>query len=96
MSQAPERMTALVSGGVQGVGFRYFVWQQARNFALTGWVRNLHSGHVEVLAEGPRPALEQLAAALRSGPPMAEVQHCQLSWLPASGEFDKFEITFTV
>lgn len=95
MSQVSERMTALVSGGVQGVGFRYFVWQQARNLALTGWVRNLHSGSVEVVAEGPRPALEQLAAALRSGPPMAEVQDCQLGWQPASGEFDKFEITFT-
>ncbi|HRN49962.1 MAG TPA: acylphosphatase [Anaerolineales bacterium] len=62
MNQVSERMTALVSGGVQGVGFRYFVWQQARSLALTGWVRNLHSGSVDVLAEGPRPALEQLAA----------------------------------
>ncbi|MCW5873066.1 MAG: acylphosphatase [Anaerolineales bacterium] len=93
--KAQQRMTAHVSGGVQGVGFRYFVWHQARALQLTGWVRNLHDGSVEVLAEGPLPALEQLAAALRSGPPMADVQGCQLAWLPASGEFSKFEITFT-
>lgn len=92
---ALERMTALVRGGVQGVGFRYFVCQQARALGLTGWVRNLHSGRVEVLAEGSRPALEQLAAALRSGPAMADVQECQLDWLAASGEFSTFEITFT-
>lgn len=89
-----ERLHAAVSGGVQGVGFRYFVWQAARQLGLTGWVRNLPNGTVELLAEGPRPQLEQLARALHSGPPAADVHSCALSWQPASGEFASFEITF--
>jgi acylphosphatase len=89
-----ERMTAIVSGGVQGLGFRYFVWQQARSLGLTGWVRNLLNGTVEVLAEGNRPHLEQLATALRSGPPAADVKACQVDWLPASGEFAGFDVKY--
>ncbi|MBX3002954.1 MAG: acylphosphatase [Anaerolineales bacterium] len=89
-----ERLHAEVSGGVQGVGFRYFVWQTARQLGLTGWVRNLPNGTVELLAEGPRPQLEQLARAVGSGPPAADVHSCTLRWPPASGEFASFEITF--
>lgn len=89
---AHECMHAEVRGRVQGVGYRYFVFQQARSLGLSGWVRNLHDGRVEVWAEGPRRALEELAAALRSGPPTADVQACQLEWQPASGEFAAFEI----
>lgn len=89
-----ERLHAEVSGSVQGVGFRYFVWQTARQLGLTGWVRNLPNGTVELLAEGPRPQLEQLARAVGSGPPAADVHSCALSWHPASGEFTSFEITF--
>ncbi len=89
-----ERMAAVVRGGVQGVGFRYFVWQQARSLGLTGWVRNLLNGTVEVQAEGNRPHLEQLAAALHSGPPAADVKECLIEWLPASGEFAGFDVKY--
>lgn len=89
-----ERMAAIVRGGVQGVGFRYFVWQQARSLGLTGWVRNLMNGNVEVLAEGSRLHLEQLAAALRSGPPAADVKACDVEWLPANGEFAGFDVRY--
>ncbi len=89
-----ERMTAIVRGGVQGVGFRYFVWQQARSLGLTGWVRNLLNGNVEVLAEGSRAHLEQLAVALRSGPPAADVKDCEIEWLPASDEFAGFDVKY--
>ena len=67
------RLHAVVTGRVQGVSFRYFVSEQAGAFGLLGWVRNRHDGSVEVTAEGPRPRLEGLLAALWQGPPSARV-----------------------
>ncbi|HSU30256.1 MAG TPA: acylphosphatase [Bryobacteraceae bacterium] len=63
-----------VSGTVQGVGFRYFVAGQAHALGLSGWVRNLDDGRVEVYAVGPEPVLNDLAGALHTGPRMAHVR----------------------
>jgi acylphosphatase len=63
----------LVSGVVQGVGFRYFVFRRAQELILAGWVRNLPDGRVEVVADGPEAALSALEEALRSGPRGARV-----------------------
>lgn len=63
----------LVSGRVQGVGFRWFVMRLAQREGLTGFVRNLPDGRVEVVATGEAVRLERLAAALRAGPPHAQV-----------------------
>ena len=62
-----------VRGRVQGVGFRWFVRQQARALGLSGWVRNRADGSVEVLAVGEDAGLEQLRGLLRRGPPGARV-----------------------
>jgi acylphosphatase len=64
----------LVSGRVQGVGFRYFAQRQATELGLDGWTRNLDDGRVEVYAAGPLERLSDLAAALHMGPPMADVR----------------------
>jgi len=64
----------LVSGRVQGVGFRYFVQGKAVELGLDGWTRNLDDGRVEVYAVGPGETLSNLAAALHLGPRMAEVR----------------------
>jgi acylphosphatase len=64
----------LVSGRVQGVGFRYFVQGKANDLGLGGWVRNLDDGRVEVYAVGEVAGLSDLAAALYLGPRMAEVR----------------------
>jgi acylphosphatase len=64
----------VVSGRVQGVGFRYFVQQKAVKLGLNGWTRNLDDGRVEVYAAGPADRLSDLAAALHLGPRMAEVR----------------------
>lgn len=64
----------LVSGRVQGVGFRWFALRQAQRLGLRGWVRNLPDGRVEVVAAGPGTAVEQLDQALRHGPPAARVE----------------------
>ena len=61
------RLHATVHGHVQGVGFRYFVRDQAQRLALRGWVRNCDNGDVELEAEGPRPQLERLLRAVQRG-----------------------------
>jgi acylphosphatase len=58
------RLTAWVSGHVQGVGFRWWTRARALELGLVGWARNLDDGRVEVVAEGPRPAAEALLAVL--------------------------------
>lgn len=87
-----ERLEATVGGRVQGVGFRYFVLGVASHLALSGWVANELDGTVRVVAEGPRPALEQLLAELHDGPPGARVDRVVSSWLPASGGFARFGV----
>jgi acylphosphatase len=66
----PARLTAWVRGHVQGVGMRWWVRSQALELGLAGWARNLDDGRVEVVAEGPRPACDELLGRLRgSGTP---------------------------
>jgi len=90
-----ERLHAVVEGLVQGVGFRAFVTDQAYQLGLVGWVRNTYSGQVEVLAEGSRQALLMFANALREGPPISQVTNVSTEWQPATGEFDRFRVTYT-
>jgi acylphosphatase len=84
----------IVRGRVQGVGFRYFTRECARRYGLTGWVRNLADGGVEVLAEGRESALESLVEEIRTGPRHGLVEDCRVSWQPASGRFERFEIAY--
>ena len=63
-----------VRGRVQGVGFRYFAQRAAVELGLTGYVRNLDDGRVEVFAAGPADRLDQLAGMLHRGPRWAEVR----------------------
>jgi acylphosphatase len=72
-----DRKTAkrwFVDGSVQGVGFRSFVQHKATALGLSGWARNVEDGRVEVYAAGSPARLNDLAAALHVGPPMAEVR----------------------
>ncbi len=64
----PARLTAWARGGVQGVGFRWWVCSRGRQLRLAGTASNLRDGRVEVVAEGPRPALEQLLVWLGEQP----------------------------
>ena len=63
----------VISGRVQGVGFRYFVQSVAHRESLAGWVRNLDDGRVETAAAGDGDAIERFERALRQGPPAARV-----------------------
>ena len=83
----------VVSGRVQGVGFRWFVVRKAGECAVTGWVRNLPNGSVEVAARGTEATLHTLEQALRSGPAAANVESVEKSDIPPEQVSSKsFEI----
>lgn len=92
MTGAQEQLHAIIHGRVQGVNFRYYASITAIKLELTGWVRNLPDGTVEVTAEGTRAQLEQLVSFLRSGPPSAEVTNVDVRWLPATGSYSDFRV----
>ena len=83
---------AKISGRVQGVGFRYYCRAEARRLNLSGWVRNLLDGSVEVMAEGSSKGLEDLLQWLKKGPPGARVDFVHSGTLDFSGKFRGFEI----
>ena len=93
-SEQPDhhQLHAIVEGRVQGVGFRYFVLQNAMQLGLTGWVRNTWDDNVEVCAEGNQSDLETLAGMLRSGPRSAQVTSLKADWQPATGNFASFKV----
>lgn len=84
----------LISGMVQGVGFRFFTTRTARKMGLTGWVKNRSDGRVEILAEGPKGLIESLIKDLRVGPPSARVQDVQVDWRSFTGGYKTFDVTF--
>lgn len=76
-----------IAGRVQGVGYRESLRAEALRLGIQGWVRNRYDGSVEAVLQGPRTAVEALAAWAGRGPPAARVT--QLDVQPASGEFDR-------
>lgn len=88
------RVRAYVSGRVQGVFFRSSVADLATQLGVTGWVRNLSDGRVEVLFEGERGAVEKVVEYCRRGPPGAHVRDLDLNWEDWHGEFARFEILY--
>ena len=82
----------VVSGRVQGVGFRYFAFEAARVEGLQGWVQNLDDGRVEVHAEGEIEAMDRFERRLRQGPIGARVMDVLVDTLPAAGTFMDFRI----
>ncbi|MGA9721303.1 MAG: acylphosphatase [Candidatus Binatus sp.] len=85
-------MHLIISGRVQGVGFRFSAYDEAKELALAGWVRNMPSGEVEIVAEGKRENLQMLAAWAHLGPPSAHVTSVREDWLDSTGEFTDFQI----
>ena len=83
---------AVVSGTVQGVGYRYFASREASLFDITGYVKNLPDGRVEVFAEGRREELDQFITRLRRGPRFGYVKDLEIEWLDYEGRFRKFGI----
>lgn len=88
-----KRMHVYYSGRVQGVGFRFTAQAIAADLGLTGWVKNLGDGRVELLCEGRendlKKALEKIDSQL-SG----YIRQKAINWMATSGEFNNFEIRF--
>lgn len=89
-----ERLSARITGRVQGVGFRNFTQMRARQLGLTGWVRNEEDGSVRLVAEGPRGALEDLFDAVREGPRMGRVEDIEADWNDPTEEFEVFQVRY--
>ena len=86
------RLRLIISGRVQGVGFRFTAFDEAKDLALAGWVRNLPNGDVEIVAEGSRQNLQMLAAWAHHGPPSAHVTKVREESSDYTGEFTEFQI----
>ncbi|MCB0034921.1 MAG: acylphosphatase [Anaerolineales bacterium] len=89
-----QRLTASITGRVQGVSFRYYTCLEARQLGLTGWVRNEHDGSVTAVAEGPTDQLQQLERFLHQGPTYAQVESVNSEYSASTGEFTSFETRY--
>ncbi len=87
-----RRLHVFYSGHVQGVGFRYTVKSVALGFVITGLVRNLPDGRVELLAEGRQAELEAFQQAIREAGLAQFIRNEEAGWSEATGEFRSFEI----
>jgi acylphosphatase len=86
------RAEIIVSGLVQGVGYRYYVLRKARALNVTGYVKNLPTGEVLCIVEGELHEVEELFAAMKIGPFGAHVNKFTIDRTEASGEFHTFEV----
>jgi len=89
-----KRLTAYFSGTVQGVGFRYTVERISRHFPVTGYVKNLRDGRVEVVAESEERDLKDFLAAIRESSMKSYICDLEVAWSEAQGEFKAFGVGF--
>ena len=82
----------LISGRVQGVGFRYFVLREAEALGVDGWVRNLSDGRVEAVIGAPADRHARVEEVLRRGPKWSKVEAVEVSELPNQSAAEGFEI----
>lgn len=88
-----KRVEVIVTGRVQGVFYRASARDEAERLGLTGEVRNLPDGSVELVVEGAEAVLHELIAWCRRGPPMAEVEEVTIRWLASTGSFGSFRVS---
>jgi acylphosphatase len=80
----------LITGRVQGVGFRFYMQRKARELGVTGWVRNRRDGSVEAMVQGETDAVETMTSWTRHGPPSAVVADVKTAG--GEGEYSGFEV----
>lgn len=91
---AAKRIHAIVKGKVQGVFYREFTRREAETIGVSGFVRNLKDGSVEIVAEGDEKKLNDFEKKFRKGPLMAFISQVELKEEPATGEFEGFDLRF--
>ena len=89
-----QRVHLIISGDVQGGGYRAWVLRQAQDLRLVGWVKNREDKTVELVAEGPRQDLEELVQQCQHGPEVAWVKRVDVEWQEATGEFINFNVVY--
>lgn len=89
-----KRIHVYISGRVQGVFFRAETERKAKSLQLTGWVRNMPDRRVEAVFEGEDPAVDQMITWCHSGPPLARIDHVDVTEEPYRGNFSNFKISF--
>jgi len=89
-----QRLYCVISGNVQGVGFRAFVQGKASQLGINGWVRNLSDGTVEIIAEADGALLQNLLMILKSGFIKDAVENVNANWQAAEGNFTSFTIRY--
>jgi len=82
----------VITGEVQGVGYRYFAMRAAARHQVLGYVRNLDDGRVEAHAEGPQEAVEEFKHDLAAGPTHSKVEHLEEIVIEPSGRYPAFRI----
>ncbi len=87
-----KRFHLIISGRVQGVSYRMSAWERARQLGLSGWVRNLNDGRVEMIIEGDTSLLKQMTDWAGQGPRFASVTNVDVSEEKVSGDLEDFEI----
>jgi len=92
MNSVGNRLTARITGVVQGVGFRYWTARKADELGLAGTVRNRHDGSVELVAEGSAADIDSIVAWLRSTNAPGRVENVDVEVSEAKGDFDGFRI----
>ncbi len=85
----------LISGKVQGVGFRIALRDQARQVGVVGWVRNTPDGYVEAYLEGGNAAVRRIISWCYGGPPQAQVERVQVQWQEPERTLTDFMIEYT-
>ncbi|WP_292491611.1 acylphosphatase [Methanoculleus sp. 10] len=86
------RTRVLVTGRVQGVGFRWAVEDEAQDAGVTGWVRNLPDGRLEAIFEGEEESVRRMVGFCRRGPAAARVDDVEIMKEESTGKFDGFFI----
>jgi acylphosphatase len=84
----------IITGRVQGVGFRYFVQKRANEFNIKGWVKNERDGSVLVMAQGEEKDVETFLEHLKIGPSMARVHKVEKNEMPELEDFTDFSIRY--
>ena len=91
-SQEVYEMHAVVKGNVQGVGFRAMTRYYATSLGITGTVRNLMDGSVEIYAHGPKKRLEDLMSRLKQENGLAQIEHASVEYFPIKTPHADFQI----
>ena len=89
-----DQLHVVISGLVQGVGFRHATYRKALELGLRGWVRNLPDGTVEAVFQGDRAALDHMRSWCRHGPGLSRVDNVAEEWQSARDDQGDFRIVF--